>query len=343
MIISCLTGKKKPVAAFVAAAFFFTLYSCLPAAPKKDISCKKTSPVFIHEGAVYRASSSPQNLFQSTASIRPRSFSSLEDGFIYWDSVSKKVTRVSANGRVIYTVPLDVAFVWIHEKWVFAREEVFTEEDGFQYRLYELYGKKLIERWGGFLDCFPSDVSFGNEGSVYLCGGNDANTENTVYKIVPRKDSTVVLRIPRFGDFLRLISLDDRLLVFASAREKVAGRLTVHILSDLEDAIPSIREVSLLGLPPEVLAFFGYGFIFNGDPVLPVALQNNDIALARFTDSSEGFSLTAFTLDSGGCFLPLSADDSCFWYLAHDTLSDPFLFSLACYDGEAIVFYGINP
>lgn len=336
MIFSLEKEKGKLVAVLVAAAFFFSLYSCLPAMPKKDLSIDEIRPVFLHQKDVIQATVAAPVLFQTNTVIRPRSFSSLEDDYVYWDADKKNVIRISGNGRVLNTLPLDAAFVWVQGKWLLARKDLFTEKSGFQYCLYELRGKKLVECWSGVLDCFPSDVMIESTGTVFLCGGNYTDTENTVYRVILGGEVTIVLRVPKENDFLRLINLDDRLLVFASAREKKAGRLSAHILSNLSANIPLVREITFSGLPQEALSPFGYGFAFNGDPVLPITLRTEDIALARFSEVADGFELTALTPRSGGCFLPIATGNGSFWYLAHDSLHDPSLFSLARYDGESI-------
>lgn len=318
-------------AALAAAAFFCAVASCAPARESPGYE----APVFFYSGSMYEAAtnSHPSRLFTGTAPYRARAVSSFEGDIIAWSPNRSRVEVMNRAGKLKYSVKLEAAFVYVSGNALLARSALFDENKGFEFTLYRLEKKKLVKKWSHFLDCFPSDMLFTESDTVYLAGGNREDTRNRLFKLEGKKAETLLDEAKGNG-FLRLIRTGENLVVFRSGKDKSTGDLSVTVISPTAS-----HTLTPEGLPKDAAAWFGYGFAFNGEPVLPLALLDGDIALVRLSISDYGV-LHALS-GSRGSFVPLgpSESGSAYYYLAHDALSNPALFSLASYDGLTSAFY----
>lgn len=340
------SGMRLWVVTLMATAFFITGVSCnahkntLNQVPSNQTSLDQT-PVFTYLNSVFLASPATSVLLQLDRSIKNRTFARYKSDYLLWDSLLQKIIHLNGKGKVINSFELEAAFVWVFDGVLFAREEVFAENSGFQFVLYKLTDNLLHELWRGELDCFPSDVLYGKDGIVYLAGGNRANSKNSVYRIRSGLEADQIMSVPKNSDFLRLIQTSDSLVVFASSRDKSPADMNMYVIDD-EDSVESLGFTKILpsGLPDKATAFFGFGFSFKNEPVIPVASSNGDVSLVRFQRTDSGYQVVSIVENSGGCFLPVGIDtlNSYFWYLAHDSLANPENFNLARYDGTSITF-----
>lgn len=339
MIKSHLSGKRLWVVAVLATAFFILSIFCYY---NKDVSRSLSysqAPVFTYLNSVFLASIDVPLLFQFSDTIINRTLSRYNNGYLLWDSLERKLIYLNDKGDSVHSIKLEAAFVWVSNGVLLAREDVFTKGHGFQFVFYKFVNNSLHEVWRGELDCFPSDVLFCKDDVVYLAGGNQENSTNSVYMIRSGFEVLEILSLPKQSDFLRLIKTSESLFVFASSRDKSIADMSLFVMDYADSSeLSGFKKITPFGIPANQTSFFGFGFSFNNEPVIPIADLNGDISLVRFERVNSCYKVVSVIENSGGCFLPLGMDDSTnsFWYLAHDSLTNQLLFNLGRYDGDTI-------
>jgi len=324
------------VALFMWVAFIGP-FSCSEAAVQPG----PQAPVFPYAGALRQTGPGAPILFSLGGSVRLRSLSRAFGGFLLWDAASMELRLLDDVGRRRAAWPLDAAFVWIDGELVFARGKAFEEGRGFRFSLLRAHAKRKPRLlWEGYLDCFPSDIVFMDASSLYLAGADQADEVSSIYHIRAGRSPECILSLPKDDAFLRLVSSGGRILAFQSAREKSPRRGYFGLWAG-----ETFHRADIDVWPSDALCAYGYGFTFGGDFVLPLAMADGSVALARLeapegegsAASPPGLKLAGLARDSGGSYLTLGPDPSApgFWYLAHDALEDPRSFALGFYDGDA--------
>lgn len=336
------------VVAFFCAAItlMLTLSACSTRAKETATTRGAMPPVFPLNGSLREAAPDAPALFAIPESTRQRAVARTRDGFIAWDSRSKEVTWLDARGSVRARAKLDVAFAWVTEAAILAREAAFTDGKGFAFTLYRVRGTKLIKRWTRELDCFPSDALVISSDEVILAGGDRANERNSVWIVNDKNGAVCVLSVPKNDDFLRLIANGNALVAFSSGREKKKTRIVVYEVPAMANADRAnknamtaspepAKAIPIEGLPDTALCPFGYGFAFGGSPVIPVAEADGTVSLALLMREGDAFRVTAVARKSGGCLVPLGEwPDGTYRYLAHDALSTGEDYWLGTFDGS---------
>ena len=325
-----------------AAAFFCVcalamacLASCERGKPNQGTAVHPAPSAFLLGKAIREASPLAPVLFTPEGDVRQRGIERIPDGYLYWDHAGQRLIRADARGKTVKTEPLKAAFAWVTGNTLLAREDNFSDGEGFRFTLYR-YDGKLKETWSGFLDCFPSDVLIRDDGIAFIAGGNRDNSEKAVYRIRAGTKPVKALAMPISRDFLRLVGTPTAIVAFASGREKERAALELYELADPKADERAFAKVALCGFPPDALDFYGYGFSYLGDPVVPVAMEDGSISLARLGRDGDGFSVVSLAHNSGGCILPLGNGDSgdAYTYLAHDGLADGEWYGLGAYNGN---------
>jgi hypothetical protein len=326
-------------AALVVAA---VLYPCAAQSPKGNSARGLSFPVFPLKGALREAGDSASILFPLSGDFRLRSISRASSrtgsGYLGWDYSAKILLLMDEKGKEKKTWPLEAAFAWVSEGLVLARGDAFIDtgegQKGFNYSIFRTDdNEKPRLAWSAVIDCFPADVIFSNDGSVYLAGADRDDEEHAVYRLGPKAKPERFLSAVKRSDFLRLVESGGALLAFPSAREKTARPFEFQYLEKNAAAFKAIRTE---GMPDGALCAYGYGFAFKGGFVVPVAMADGDIALVRL--EAQGGILRVVNVARGakGCYLALGLDPdaSKYRYLARESSGGEETFYLGRYDGS---------
>jgi len=326
----------------LATVAFFCVYaltclvSCERGKRNQSPAVNSTASVFQLGKAIREASPLAPVLFTPEGDVRQRGIARLPDGYLYWDHAGQRLIRADARGKTVKSEPLKAAFVWVMGNELLARGENFSDGEGFRFTLYR-YDGSLKETWSGFLDCFPSDVLIRDDGIAFVAGGNRDNSGKAIYRIRAGTKTVKALALPIAQDFLRLVGTSTAIVAFASGREKTKASLELYELANPKADESAFAKVELGGFPPGALDFYGYGFSYLDDPVVPVAMDDGSVALARLGRDGAGFSVVSLAHNSLGCILPLGngASGETYLYLAYDGRKDGAWYGLGVYNGSA--------
>jgi hypothetical protein len=330
------SSPRSIAAAFLAAAFLFP--------------CRAESPagasVFPLNGALYAAAPGAPKLFALSGEYRLRALSRAAEGYLGWDSAAGVLRLLDAEGAKKAEWPMDAAFAWVRAPYVLARGRTFDESSGggkgFSFGLYRCEGgKKPFLAWSVALDCFPADLVIEASGASYLAGADRDDKEHTVYRIDAKGKATKLLSAPKRSDFMRLVEGRDALLAFPSAREKSKALLRFFIADKGGGAF---RAVEASGMPKGALCAYGYGFAFGDGFVVPVAMEEGDIAFLLLRPSGGALGVESVARKTMGCYLPLGADPAAkaAYYLARELAAGSETFFLGRYDGLGVTLEKIE-
>jgi hypothetical protein len=326
-------------AALMVAAVF---YPCAAQSPKGKSAHGLSFPVFPFKGALREADDSAPVIFPLSGDFRLRSISraSTRAGFGYlgWDYSAKALLLMDEKGKEEKSWPLEAAFAWVNGGLVLARGDAFIDtgegERGFSYSIFKTDDdQKPRLAWSAAIDCFPADVIFSNDGSIYLAGADRGDKEHAVYRLRPKAKPERLLSAVKRSDFLRLVESGGALLAFPSAREKTARPFEFRYLEKNAAAFKALRTE---GMPDDALCAYGYGFAFKGGFVVPVAMADGDIALIRLEAQSGVLRVVNVARGAKGCYLALGPDPdaSKYRYLAREASGGSETFYLGRYDGS---------
>lgn len=333
-------------AAALVAAVFLSLASGAP--PRPVGAAGSSAPAFPFAGALREARAGAPRIFALSGDFRPRSISRAAvrggSGYLGWDAASKALRLFDPAGKVLGSWPMDAAFVWVSWPFALARGKSFEEGTGdgrgFEYALYRFDGGPR-RAWRATLDCFPSDVAFAPDGTVYLAGADRNDAEHAVYLIDASAKPRRLLAAKKKSDFMRIVDCDGAMLAFASARDPAAEGLEFYYRAPGSKAF---SRIAATGLPADARCAFGYGFAFGKGFVVPLALAGGDLALARLEVRDGVLRAASVARGAKGCYLPLGPDPdgSSYRYLAREAGPKKESFFLGRYDGSSAALEKID-
>lgn len=320
-------------------------------------SCQKEpivmeGPLFLSRQAVWQSANPPVSLFTLPDTVRDRSLSRYQNMVLSWSHKTMLFQERNSAGRLLFSKELEADFVYIHKNYVLARGIVYEDTRGFEYKLLRFNGKKLEQGPSIFLDCFPSDVLFLDDGRVFLTGVSLEGTVAAVYELnFNAKKTARVFSIKRTDSFPRLALLDTLLVLFFSARDADSGDLRLFGADISEPDTISFKPLSIQGLPRDCVGFAGYGFVFDDMLCLPAILVGavkNLISIQRTeVDSNRAGAFLSYASsieEYPSVFLPLgpAVDNQGYWYVDYDPLKQDAQRTLVQFSRNSQLHYPLN-
>lgn len=269
--------------------------------------------------------------------------SSLKDGWILaWNQKSGELYHIDGNKKIRSKVNLNANSVFAGKRFVLSQSNTFEKEKGFGFSLYEIkYSKrncsiKLNLLWNGYLDCFVSDCFFTDDG-ICVCGGTDDNKIHNVFYIT-RKGAVKCFSTNKNADFLRLVNTNDSVFAFRSNGAKTGAdpvlyRFNIAENQNEKQSVQSVEKALKNDelLPSDFECFYGYGFSFAENLVIPASI-NEEVSFLIF-DAKE---LTIKSVVSGvtGCVAVLGKNESGVFYFAQDRLKPDSYSGTSFFNGE---------
>jgi len=275
------------------------------------------------------------SLITDKLTLKQRAFTSYDSKTILvWDEKSKNLLKINSEGRVKASIKLPASSVRINKDFVLTQSMPFESGKGFSFSLYKISSSAFLKRikldmlWSGYLDCFISDAVFTDEG-IIIAGGNREDSLNKLYYI-SEKGVDKLFELSKKGDFLRLLYKDKALYTFVSGKDKSYARPLVYKINIASKTSELLDLSTLEAFPLAFDCFFGFGFIFNNNLILPSSINNqiNFIAL-----DFERKKIVQISPESRGCLIPLGEIDGLFYYVARDSLNKNSFYGIASYDG----------
>ena len=297
-------------------------------------------PLFAFAGSLRSCAEPSRPLGQLPASVRQRALTRATDSLWYWSQADGSLRRSDLAGKELAQWPLPAGAAWLQGNSLLARAETFNDGQGFGFTLYRLdpsSGPLRLAEWS--LDCFSSDVCFLADGSVLLAGADQADRWHRLYRLSGDGHRQDLGQLPKQGDFLRLVPLGERLLVFLSGSQKTEGDLTIRLLEPGHNLNEAASQT--IAMPADALCWYGYGFAWQAKAWLPFAQADGSIGLAGWNPAT---GLVAILPDCGGVYLPLggSSQAAAYFYLAFDYYQDPTRYRLARLDQAGIGFQALE-
>lgn len=341
MVIVPIRRMLRTVTAIAAVAVFFSC-STKPALPE--------GPVFISNQAVWLAANPPVALFTLPDIVRDRSLSRYQNLIHSWSHRTMLYQVRNAAGRLLFSKELEADFVYLHKNYLLARGSVYEEAKGFKYQLWRYNGKQLVQGPSVFLDCFPSDVLFVDDGRVFLTGVNLEGTGAVVYALdFDAKRIASVFFTERTDSFPRLALLEHLLVLFFSAPDENAGDVRLFVADISEPDTMAFQPLAIYELSQDIRAFAGYAFVAEDTVYLPAILldgERNLIGIQR-SDQNSGasgaflryaYSTTAYP----SVFLPIGEEADSFWYVNYDPLQKGAQRTLVQFSKNTQLHYPLN-
>ncbi|MBP7094944.1 MAG: hypothetical protein KBC36_02520 [Spirochaetia bacterium] len=328
-------------AALAAASLAMTCGAGVPAPERRAATAVPAGAVFPLSRRL-RAADASFEPFPLVSDARLRAVAATGGGILAWSHGDDTLRLYRTDGGVAASWPLEAAAAWVSPTLALTRGELYAEDGGFDFALHELElggGPRKLASWK--LDCFPSELAFSGDG-VLLAGADLADRAHVLRELRPDGTARLLFEFPKRDDFARFVDDGGRFVVFASARTRGERELAAYLVEANGASVPDPAEarLELRGLPEGALCWYGSGFSFEERFWLPLAMSDGDTALAGFRLEGEALELEALVRASRGVYAPLgpSADAAVFLYLAYDHETEPGVWRLASFDGEAIAF-----
>lgn len=281
---------------------------------------------------------------QRNIKIKQRSIYNLDDGnILLWNAESKLLLKIDSTGKVLSSISINADSVYLNDKFILCQSVNYNDELGFPFILYEIQDikKKTInikKEWSGYIDCFISDVEFTND-EVFIAGGNKDDSKNNIYSI----SSNGIKRYfsnTKNNNFIRLIfeKNNSEIFAFESGRDKSKASSTIYKISnDRIEEIDLTKETffqinEFINFKQNFQCFFGFGFSYNNEIVLPVVL-NDEINFLKYDFANK--KITGIIPNVVGCIYPLGKINDEFLYVAKDSLNPESFYGVCSYNGAA--------
>lgn len=269
-----------------------------------------------------------------------------KNGFILaWNQKSELLCHIDPNRKISSRFSLKASAVYMNKEYILTQSNNFDENKGFALTLYKIKYSvfspklKLKNIWHGYVDCFVSDCFFMDDG-ICIAGGTRDNLKHGVYAITA-KGIHKCFSMPKKSDFLRIIPASkdkNQIIAFVSSRDKSEAMPAIYEFNvDNTKGSESAETIcldELEGFPKSFDCFFGYGFKYEDEVIIPASLKGN-ISFIKY--NPENRLITGIASDAIGCNFPLGNMKNGFCYIARDPLLEDSYYGLALYDGKEII------
>lgn len=341
MILPVFSGRKSAAGCKKLAAFFLLIFISISSLSGEALP-------FVLGGKVYTVNEDyfvEQMLEQGGFTLRSVCKSEKNGYVLAWNQKSELLCHIDETGKIASRCSLKASSVFINGEYILTQSNNFDENKGFRLDLYKIkYSAfsaklKLKSIWHGYADCFVSDCFFMDDG-ICIAGGTRDNLKHGVYKITA-KGIHKCFSMPKNSDFLRIIPISKdkkQVIAFVSGRDKSEAKpliyeFNVENTKGLEGA-ETISLDRLNGFPEDFDCFFGYGFEYEKEVIIPASLKG-EISFIKY--NPENKLLTGIVNEAIGCNYPLGKMKNGFCYIARDPLIDNSYYGLAVYNGKEII------